>query len=213
MANGATIRPQLENDINRNAQNVETLRNQLQQAEKALADAKIKLADFDSRRLTLPTIISNLQRELDDLQKRAQNCKDELARLQAALDALKSGESSRLVSEIANLDNQINQNRVQVSQIDSQIASTQGPLADLQAKLAKANEDLAFLRIQKTETDNNLRRAYQNGNDANNRVAAAKQNLDAVVKRFQDESKIVSDATLNLERARAEEALARLGLE
>jgi len=43
-----------------------------------------------------------------------------------------------------------------------------------------------------------LRNAYQNGNDANNRVAVAKQNLDAVVKRFQDESKIISDATLNL---------------
>ena len=162
------------------------MRNQLQQAEKALADAKIKLADFDSRRLTLPTLISNLQKEVNDLNQRAQACKDELARLQAELDALKTGDSNRLTNEIANLDSQINQNRVQVSQIDSQIASSQGPLEDLKAKLAKANEDLAFLRNQKTETDANLRRAYQNGNDANNRVAAAEQNLDALVKRFQD---------------------------
>lgn len=120
------------------------------------------------------------------MNQRAQACKDELARLQAELDALKTGDSNRLTNEIANLDSQINQNRVQVSQIDSQIASSQGPLEDLKAKLAKANEDLAFLRNQKTETDANLRRAYQNGNDANNRVAAAKQNLDAIVKRFQD---------------------------
>jgi len=56
----------------------------------------------------------------------------------------------------------------------------------LKAKLAQATEDLTFLRNQKTETDNNLRIAYQRGNDANNRVAFAKQNLDAIVKRFQD---------------------------
>ena len=69
------------------------------------------------------------------------------------------------------------------------------------------------MKIQKTSADATLRIAYQRGNDANNRVAFAKQNIDAIVKRFQDESKIISDATLNLERARAEEALARLGLE
>lgn len=84
------------------------------------------------------------------------------------------------------------------------MAASQGPLEDLRAKLAKANEDLSFLRTQKTDSDTTLRLSYQRGNDSNNRVAVAKQNLDAVVKRFQDESKIVSDGTLNLERARAE---------
>ena len=93
------------------------------------------------------------------------------------------------------------------------IAATQGPLADWRAKLAQAQDDLVFVRSQKTESDSNLRIAYQRGNDANNRVAYAKQNIDAVIKRFQDESKIVSDATLNLERARAEEALAKQGLD
>ena len=68
----------------------------------------------------------------------------------------------------------------------------------------QATQDLTFIRSQKNDSDVALRTAYQRGNDANNRVAFVKQNLDAIVKRFQDESKIVSDGTLNLERARAE---------
>jgi hypothetical protein len=63
---------------------------------------------------------------------------------------------------------------------------------------------LAFIRNQKPDADVALRQAYQRGNDANNKVAFAKQNLDAIIRRFQDESKIVSDANLNIERARAE---------
>ncbi len=63
---------------------------------------------------------------------------------------------------------------------------------------------MAFIRNQKPDADVALRQAYQRGNDANNKVAFAKQNLDAIIRRFQDESKIVSDANLNIERARAE---------
>ena len=63
---------------------------------------------------------------------------------------------------------------------------------------------MAFIRNQKPDADVALRQAYQRGNDANNKVAFAKQNLDAIIRRFQDESKIVSDANLNIERSRAE---------
>jgi len=66
------------------------------------------------------------------------------------------------------------------------LAAAAGPLADLRAKLAQAQDDLVFIRTQKTTSDDNLRAVYQRGNDANNRVAFARQNLDAVVKRFQD---------------------------
>lgn len=58
-----------------------------------------------------------------------------------------------------------------------------------------------------------MREAYTAGNDANTVVAQAKQNLDAINCRFQDEEKIISEAVLNLEKARAEESLARLALE
>lgn len=200
-------------DINNKSGVVDDLRDKLRQAEKDLADAKIRLADLDAKRLSLPVTISNLRREVDDLNRRVKACQDEVARLQAIIDSLKSGDLTDLTNQIKDLDRKITDSRTIVSTIDTKISGSQGPLQDLKAKLAQANEDLAFLRTQKTETDNNLRVAYQRGNDANNRVAFAKQNLDAVIRRFQDESKIVSDATLNLERARAEEALARLALE
>ena len=58
-----------------------------------------------------------------------------------------------------------------------------------------------------------LRVLYTKGNDANTVVAHARQNLDAAVARYKKEQIIVSEATLNIEKARAEEALARLALE
>lgn len=42
-----------------------------------------------------------------------------------------------------------------------------------------------------------------NGNDANTAVQHAKENLEAINKRYQAEETIICEATLNLERARA----------
>ena len=58
-----------------------------------------------------------------------------------------------------------------------------------------------------------LRIAYENGNDANTVVVHQKENIDAAVARFKSERQIVCEATLNLEKVRAEESLARLALE
>ena len=54
---------------------------------------------------------------------------------------------------------------------------------------------------------------YIHGNDANTKVIHAKENIDVAVVRFKQETKILSEATLNLEKVRAEESLARLALE
>lgn len=69
-------RTTLAADVNDKAGVVDDLRNRLQQAEKALADAKIRLADLDNQRLQLPAKIQALKAELDDLQRRAQACAD-----------------------------------------------------------------------------------------------------------------------------------------
>lgn len=58
-----------------------------------------------------------------------------------------------------------------------------------------------------------MNEAFIEGNDANTLVSHAKENLNAVNTRYIEEEKKISTATLNLERARAEEALARLALE
>jgi len=154
-----------------------------------------------------------LRGELDDLQRRAKACADEVTRIQNLINKLKTADYKDITDQINAIDARLGPSRTRVSEIDAQLASSQGPLEDLRAKLNQATEDLSFLRTQRTDSDSNLRVLYQRGNDTNNRVAYARQNLDAVIKRFQDESRILSDATINLEKARAEEALARLGLE
>lgn len=200
-------------DINTKQDIVDDLRRKLQQAEKNLVDAKNKLSGLDDTIARLPAVIAGLQNELAALQAKAKSCGDEVTRLQGLIDALKGNKYPDVTKQIGDLDSQISNARTTVSEIDAQLAASQGPLEDLKAKLAQAQQDLSFIRSQKSDADNALRLAYQRGNDANNRVAFAKQNLDAVIKRFQDESKIASNANLNLERARAEEALARQGLE
>lgn len=80
-----------------------------------MTDAKIKLADFDARRLTLPVLISNLQKELDDLQARAKACIDEVARLQALIDGLKTRDTIKLTTDIRAADDRIALSRTRVS--------------------------------------------------------------------------------------------------
>ena len=77
-------------------------------------------------------------------------------------------------------------------------------MEDLKDKLKKAEDDLVFLRDQLRISQEDLRRVYILGNEANTKVIHAKENLDTAILRFRKESKIVSDATLNLEKVRAE---------
>jgi chromosome segregation ATPase len=145
-----------------------------------------------------------LRQELDELNARARACSEQAARIQALINGLKGDKYPEITRQINDLDGKISASRTRVTEIDNALAGAAGPLADLRSKLTQAQDDLTFIRSQRTGSEDALRAAYQRGNDANNRVAFARQNLDAVVKRFQDESRIVSDATLNLESARAE---------
>lgn len=83
----------------------------------------------------------------------------------------------------------------------------------MRVQLKGAQDDLGFLKVQIVTIEETLRQTYIKGNDANTLVAHAKQNVEAINARYLEEEKIISEATLNLERARAEEALARLALE
>ena len=93
------------------------------------------------------------------------------------------------------------------------MASNAALIEDLKAQLDGALADLEFLNGQIVTANEELRILYTLGTDANTAVAFAKENLNAAIKRFKHEQQIVSEATLNIEKARAEEALARLALE
>lgn len=140
LANIESTRQVKLDDINTKATIVDDLRRKLQQAETDLADAKIKLADIDAKRLSLPVKIAALKKELDAFQSKSKNCADEAARLQTLIDSLKGDNNYKgLTSDISNLDAKIQVNRSKVTEIDSQIASSLGPLEDLKAKLSQAN--------------------------------------------------------------------------
>lgn len=62
LASSQTSRNNIIIDINNKSGIVDDLRNRLQQAEKDLADAKIRLADLEARRLALPVQISTLRK-------------------------------------------------------------------------------------------------------------------------------------------------------
>ena len=81
------------------------------------------------------------------------------------------------------------------------------------ADLDGVRDTLNYLRSEFNRCSEELRKAYVVGNDANTNVAHAKQNLVAANARWERECQIESEATLNLERARAEESLAKLALD
>ena len=116
-------------------------------------------------------------------------------------------------NQISAIEASILANRKKISYLDDKLADNLAAIESLKAKLDKGIADLEFLTKQILIAKEELRILYVEGNDANTVVAHARQNLDAAVARYKKEQIIVSEATLNIEKARAEEALARLALE
>ena len=189
---------------------VQDLQKQLLAAEESLADAKIELADLEEQEKALPIKIAKLGEELVDLEKQLEECEAETARIQAEIDKTMPDD---LIQKVDDLEKEILGFRKRVVSLDGLIAATLKPIADAKAKLKAARDDIGYLRKEIGAAEEDLRQAYIKGNDANTKVAHARENVEANNARFEKESKRISEGTLNLERARAEEALARLALD
>ena len=189
---------------------VDELRRLLQAAEDALAGSKIKLASIIEEEKRIPAIIEGIKTRIAGLVAELDKANAAIARIQAEIDALNPDD---LVSQIEDLEESILADRRSVMEIDGELAALVEPEEKLKAMLKGSQDDFAFLKTQILACEEALRQAYSAGNDANTLVAHARQNLDSVNARYQEEEKVISEATLNLERARAEEALARLALE
>ena len=99
----------------------------------------------------------------------------------------------------------------QFNQIETEIKLITGNRQDYDNAIAAKNKEitdsvanLQFLKSQVESYDAALRNAYNEGNDVNTRVQNTKQNLDALVKKWERDSQLLSEATLNLGKARAE---------
>ena len=98
-------------------------------------------------------------------------------------------------------------------ELDGLISGTLKPIEELKARIAGLEDDLAYLKGEIVTAEERLNEAYARGNDANDVVCKARINVDASTTRYEKETKISAEATINLERARAEESLARLAVD
>lgn len=115
MSNANAARPGLVDDVTAKTGVVDDLRNRLLQAERALADAKIRLADLDNLRLQLPVRISTLRQELDELNARARACSEQAARIQDLINGLKGDKYPEITRQITDLDGKISASRTRVT--------------------------------------------------------------------------------------------------
>ena len=203
-------RKNAESDVASKEGTVENLRKQLQAAEDALAESKIHLSNIQDEENRMPGVIAEIRGRFEKLQGEIAACDDRVAELQSKIGGFDTYE---LANQIEETERAIIEGRKAVMEIDNAFAALVEVLEKLRAQLKGAEEDLAFLKVQIGRTEEELRRAYVRGNDANTLVAHSKQNLAAVNARYKKEENIISEAKLNLERARAEEALARLAFE
>lgn len=187
--------------------------------ERRLAEAKITR---DSARDNLNKLIAQrdgiLPRidafvaQLAELKQKLAACESQAAQIQARIDELLQSAANlqKAIDEvnaiITGYQRELDKNAGRIGEID-------GILPTLNNNKTSSGDDLTYLREQLTIAQEQLRKAHQAGNDANTAVLFAQQNLDAATQRYNKESQNVSTATLNLEKARAEEALARLALE
>lgn len=118
------------------------------------------------------------------------------------LNDQKQGTAASLSQLNANLD-EINLNldrtKSQFSQVETEIKVVTGNRKDYDDAIAAKNKEIAdaianlqFLKGQVDSYDTALRTAYNGGNDANTRVQNAKQNLDALVKKWEKDSQSLS---------------------
>lgn len=84
----------------------------------------------------------------------------------------------------------------------------EGQVADLRESISGLPGEIVILQRELNRVLQSLRRQYYICNDRAEVVRKAKQNLDAMVLKFNTESSYLLEATQNLEAARAEKALA-----
>lgn len=89
-----------------------------------------------------------------------------------------------LNKQLSDTNGKIKVIQTQITTITATITQIDNSNPDISNKLQELNSNLNFLKQQNTIYVSERNRLYQAGNDANTRVQYAKQNLDAVILRF-----------------------------
>ena len=142
-----------------------------------------------------------------------EECMAKVDELTAQINALQTTETVRLEAAINEIAARLREYNRERGDNKAKIGEYQVKLEVLIGQRGDLEDTLNYLRAQLTQHQADLRAAYTAGNDANNQVIIAKQNLVAVNTRWEQECQVEEEATFNLEKARAEQELARLALE
>lgn len=194
-----------ENDVAAKRRLVDDLRAKLDAAENDLATAQIKLAAIRDDEAKLPAIINDLERKINQYTEASSVCAARTDDIKNQIDQLQNKDAVGLTNDIDGITSDLLGLRGQSAGIDKALAKNQQDLEKSKADLDATRGTAAFLKAQSIDANEALRGAYGRGNDANTEVNFAKENLNAVNKRWEEECRIENEATLNLERARAEE--------
>lgn len=161
----------------------------------------------------MPAIINDLERKINQFTEASSVCAARTDEIKNRIDQLQNKDAVGLTNDIDGITSDLLGLRGQSAGIDKALAKNQQDLEKSKADLDATRGTAAFLKAQSIDANEALRGAYGHGNDANTEVNFAKENLNAVNKRWEEECRIENEATLNLERARAEEELAKLALD
>ena len=192
---------------------VADLRKQLAAAEGVLQASRNKLSGLRDQASKLNELIRGIEARLKDLRGRVEKCKAEFAAIQARVDELKNKIIPALEVKKLQIEGEIKRLNEKLAVINEELEQIPNQIADYEAQLPKLLESLRVLRSQVFIYETRLRAAYQAGNAANEKVALAKENLDAANKRYIDEDNIIKEATRNIELARVEKSKADQAVE
>lgn len=187
---------------------VDDLQRRLNEAIADRDNTKRQLDQAVADRTSLPSQISKAANDISQYQASYETCTRETSsiifKIQTLSDQLRdlNNQINDVNSKIQSIQQQIDSITIRITTIDSSTPDAEGKLADLR-------NSLQFLKEEYSKTSLERNRLYAAGNDANNGVVMAKQNLEAVIARYKQEQTNIDNANLNLERARAQEAIAR----
>ena len=197
-------------DVERKRTIVRKLEEELALARTAYENAKNNLDQLNEQRTTYIQQRTELTIRIEELKSQSASCQTEIERITILINGISTKDLEPQINQITNDINKYEQTKrtkeTRIKEIDILIPGLEG-------QRGNETQNLVYLRTQLTITQEELRKAHIAGNDANTLVLQARQNLQAASARFAQESTSVTTATQNLEKARAEEALARLALE
>lgn len=89
-----------EKDVADKEAALDALRKQIQDAENALADSKIRLSDIIASEKTLPGLIADISTQLGGYRIELERVEAKVAEIQAKIDDLKDNDLTQQISEI-----------------------------------------------------------------------------------------------------------------